>query len=90
MPKKPDPFRAAVGKRLELLRVAKGFDTIRGFAKEIGIEEDRYTTWEKGKALIPPQIALDLVARFGVTTDWLYSGDVSGLPQRLLSELKAA
>lgn len=87
MPKKRDPFRQATGKRLEVLRRAKDFDTIRGFAKELDIEEDRYTTWEKGKALIPPQVVENLRQRYGITSDWLYYGDGSGLPHRLYTEL---
>lgn len=90
MSKKRDPFRLAVGERLKALRLAKGFDTIRAFAKDLGVEEDRYTTWEKGKALIPPQSVADLIDRFGVTADWLYFGDPAGLSQTLYSELRAA
>lgn len=90
MPKKPDPFRKASGLRLCSLRLAKGFETIRGFAKELGIEEDRYTAWEKGKALIPPQEVQKLRQRFGITSDWMYFGDAAALPRALYDDLKRA
>lgn len=88
MPKKKDAFRESVGKRLRSLRLARDYDTIRAFAVELGVEEDRYDAWEKGKALIPPQVAAQLRARFGVTSDWLYFGDTSGLPKNVYSELQ--
>jgi transcriptional regulator with XRE-family HTH domain len=88
MPKKKDAFREGVGKRLRTLRLARGFDTIRAFAQDLNVEEDRYDAWEKGKALIPPQVAADLRARFGVTSDWLYFGDTSGLSRVLYDDLK--
>jgi len=90
MPKKSDPFREAVGKRLRLLREGKEIDTQRAFAEQIGVHEDTYTKWEKGKALIPPYYVLELKRKFGVTADWLYFGDESALPRSLYTELKNA
>lgn len=90
MSKKRDPFRAATGRRLQALRLAHGYDTIRAFARALEVEEDRYTAWEKGKALIPPQITSMLKARFGVTADWIYFGDHAGLSVSLYESLKKA
>ncbi len=80
---KRDPMREDAGKRLQLLRIAKGFGTKRSFALSIGVEEDRYDKWEKGLALIPPIVVLILVQRFGITADWLYFGNGSALPVAL-------
>lgn len=80
-------MRVETGQRLKLLREALEIRTIRGFAGEIGTGEDRYDKWEKGEVLIPPPWAEVLVDRFGITTDWLYLGNSSGLPQRLYSRL---
>ena len=41
--------RRAFAKRLRLLRTMKGFDTTRDFARALGIEEDRYTRWERAE-----------------------------------------
>lgn len=90
MPKKRDAFREAVGQRLNSLRLAKGFDTIRSFAKAMDWEEDRYTAWEKGKAMIPPLETAALRARFGITSDWLYYGDEAGLTRAMHEALRAA
>jgi len=90
MPKKSDPFREAVGMRLAQLREGKGFKKQRHFANEIGIPEETYTKWEKGKALIPPYYVLELKRKFGITADWLYFGDESALPRALYTEIKKA
>lgn len=90
MGKKRNLFTEASGKRVGALRLALGFDTLRGFARDLDVEEDRYTAWEKGKALLPPQILETIRARYGVTADWVYFGDPSGLPARLYDSLKKA
>lgn len=78
----------AVGQRLSALRRAMEFDTIRAFAKALDVNEDRYDKWEKGKALIPPEVVLSLKVKFGVTADWLYFGEESSLPRRLHQDLE--
>lgn len=88
MSKKRDPFRTASGERLQALRSSQGYDQIRSFARDMGLEEDRYTAWEKGKALIPPQVVSMLKSRFGVTADWLYFGETAGLPVSLYESLR--
>lgn len=80
----------AVGRRLQRLRIAKGFEFIRHFAKDLEVGEDRYDKWEKGKALIPPEEALKLKRRYGITSDWLYFGDETALPNHIHSELRKA
>lgn len=90
MPKKRTPMSEAVGRRLKALRRAKGYDYIRHFAEDLGINEDRYDKWEKGKALIPADEALKLKRKFGITADWLYFGDEAALPQHIYTELRKA
>jgi transcriptional regulator with XRE-family HTH domain len=90
MPKKQTPMSVQIGNRLRQLRLAKGFEKIRHWADELGVNEDRYDKWEKGKATVPPDVVHNLKVRFGVTSDWLYFGDESGLPQALYSELRNA
>lgn len=90
MPEKPDDLKEAVGRRLQALRLAQGFKTIRGFVNEMGFDEKRYDKWEKGKALIPPLFAEALVDRYGITLDWLYIGRKTNLPRPLYNKLPAA
>lgn len=78
----------AVGKRLQQLRLAKDFDYIRHFAEAIGVNEARYDKWEKGRALVPPEVVLRLKAMYGITADWLYYGEESGLTVSLAAELR--
>jgi transcriptional regulator with XRE-family HTH domain len=65
-----------------------GYATIRAFAEEVGVNEDRYDKWEKGKALIPPEFVETLKRLFGVTSDWLYFGEESALPRALYTDLR--
>lgn len=88
MPKKPTPFNKAVGKRLERLRKAEGHETMRSFAKVIGVDEDRYRSWEKGLNGLPPDMAIHLENRFGATIAWLYRDDPKDLRVGLFERIK--
>lgn len=83
-----DPYRVAVGQRLREVRLALDYDTARGFAEILEVDEDRLGKWETGVNLLPPPYALKLRRRFAVTTDWLYAGDPTGLPARLYQRLE--
>jgi plasmid maintenance system antidote protein VapI len=89
MPKKQTPMSEEVGDRLKQLRVAMAYPKLRHFAEMLGVPEDRYDKWEKGKALIPPDEARKLKTQFGITADWLYYGDEASLPHALWRELQA-
>jgi transcriptional regulator with XRE-family HTH domain len=41
--------RRELSKRLRVLRVARGYDTARAFARALQIKEDRYTRWERAE-----------------------------------------
>lgn len=90
MSSKADRMRVETGQRLKRLRQSLEIRTIRAFAGEIGVSEDRYDKWEKGEVLIPQLWADVLVDRYGITMDWLYAGRGSGLPQRLYEKLRDA
>ncbi len=88
MPRKRSPYNIAVGKRLENLRLAKGYKTIREFANYIKVGEDTYRAWEKGDNLIPPPVVDALQQRFKIDHNWIYKGDPGGIPVKLAEELK--
>lgn len=48
--------RAQFAKRLKTMRVQRGFDRARYFAKSLGIEENRYTRYERGE--VEPSLSL--------------------------------
>lgn len=77
-----------VGKRLEQLRCALEFETQRDFAKALKVGEDRYTSWERGKNKLPPDQAVKLLEKYGVSLDWLYGGRMDGLPSRLRAKIE--
>ncbi len=90
MPRKRSPYNVAVGKRLEKLRHAKGYKTIRSFANHIRVAEDTYRAWEKGDNLIPPPVVDALEKLFRVDHNWIYKGDPGGIPVKLAEELRLA
>lgn len=77
-----------IGKRLRLLRLAKGFEKQPPMAQLLGVSNNRYNNWEVGVVAIPITFANILCAKTGATTDYIYRGDVSGLPVRLASALQ--
>ncbi len=69
------------------MRTAAGFDTAREFAKKLGIEENTLTSWERGLRLIEPEDLAAVRQSTGVTSDYIYYGDPSGLPPELIESL---
>jgi transcriptional regulator with XRE-family HTH domain len=79
-------FPREVGARLRLLRLAIGLPAGR-LAAEIGVLPPRWSQWEHGRH--PPDIRamVRLCRRYRVTLDYIYLGDESGLPRRLLDAI---
>ena len=49
-------IRQFFSERLRALRIAKGFPTARKFAQKLGIDENRYTRYERAE--VEPDLAL--------------------------------
>jgi len=80
-------WRRNVGERLRAVRIAAAYRTARDFASEANVTENRLTSWERGTRLIPPY-ELGIVRRLtGATADFVYYGDVAGLPESLRRKL---
>lgn len=77
-----------IGKRLEAVRIACTPLPQREFAETLGATNQQYNNWVHGKP-IPPAYAAELVRQYGVTLDWIYLDDPSGLPFALKSKLEA-
>lgn len=90
MPKKLKPENVEAGKRLERLRKAHGYETIRDVANALDIHEDAWRAWERGHNAIPHDIAGRLKDRWGATRDYLYDGDETAMPAVLLKKLRLA
>ncbi len=77
-----------IGRRLRLIRLAKGFDTQPPIAKLLNVSLKRYNNWEKGIAPIPTAFAARLCSLTGVTMDYIYRDNMSGVPLDLASRLE--
>lgn len=87
--------KEAIAERLTLTRVALGYEQQATFcaALDDGMTPQRWNNYESGRDRLTLNVALLICRRFHVTLDWLYRGDPSGLPLRLVNaieELRAA
>jgi transcriptional regulator with XRE-family HTH domain len=65
----------ALGRRLRELR---GFEvTQEEFAKELGVSQSQLSKFERGVAAPPADILFFVKKRFGVSLDWLLTGEGS-------------
>lgn len=78
-----------VARRLERSRIAIGLDQ-QEFAEAAGLSQPRCNPYETGKRLLTLPAAMLLCERYMLTLDWLYRGDPSGLPMRLLTKINEA
>ena len=79
----------ATGNRLRVMREALGYDSLRDFSAAIDVPEDRFGTYERGVSLLQMPTALLIKRRFGVTLEWIYDGDASGMPHALYEAITA-
>lgn len=82
-----DPKRAAIGARLEALRKAFQLTQVQ-FAGRAGIAQSAYANYATGRNMPDVQFAERLCDEYGVTLDWIYRGDVAGMPVNLLNLIK--
>lgn len=80
----------AIGKRLEITRIALGFQTRREFYAPIGLGESATSMWESGNRLPHVQHAMLLCREYGLTLDWIYRGVLSSLPHRTAMLIRSA
>lgn len=78
-----------VGRRLQALRKVLNL-TQAEIADANGIDRTNWGRFEKGKRLLPRDIAFDLAERYGITIDWLYRGRVDGLSIDMAERLRQA
>ncbi|MGB3026902.1 helix-turn-helix transcriptional regulator [Paradevosia shaoguanensis] len=80
---------AAIGGRLIKLRTALGVPTSAAFAAMVEITPQALNNYERGRGRPNLDQALRIVAKTGVTLDWIYLGEISGLSVRLAQVLAA-
>jgi transcriptional regulator with XRE-family HTH domain len=95
MPNKAPTLRPrrnlAIGKRLELARIAFGQANAQGkFATAAGIRANTYSMWEIGENFPGLENSMKLCERHaGLTLDWIYFGRVEGMPLWLANAISA-
>jgi hypothetical protein len=80
--------RKAAGNRLKIARLARGYDSARGAAREFKLAEQTYLGHEAGKSGFSLPAARLYAALLGVRLRWLLAGDLpSGLGPSLDAQL---
>ena len=77
---------AAIAARLQATRAALDLNQ-RKLCELSGIAPNTYNQWEKGRGRPDLDGAIALCDALGLTLDWIYRGDPSGLPQRIALKL---
>jgi transcriptional regulator with XRE-family HTH domain len=75
------------GRRLTLLREVFGLSQT-AFGKVVGLSQSRYSQYETGERLLPVQVAIAVSNEFGVTLDWLYTGEPNAMPMDLWRKIR--
>ena len=76
----------AIAHRLRATRAALGLEQAP-FCRRAGIAPNTYNQFERAKGRPSLDMALKLCDAYGLTLDWIYRGDPSGLPYELARSL---
>lgn len=77
---------ADIARRISVLMKALGHNQT-GFALLLGISQPALNNYLKGLRRPDIDVAITIAQKTSVTLDWIYLGDRSGLPARLLEIL---
>ena len=76
----------AIAERLIASRKAIGLKQAE-YAERAGIPNNTYNQYEQAKGRPSLDFAYKLCDAYGLTLDWIYNGDPSGLPYRITKNL---
>lgn len=62
--------------------------TEQAFGTGACLSQAQYHQYESGKRRLSLDAGLALCNAYGLTLDWLFRGDMSGLPMRLATEIR--
>jgi hypothetical protein len=82
------PHKRDVGERLRQAREALGYSQAE-FARAFSLDQGALNHWERGRHYPPPPFLLTLWERHRISADWLYFGEIGGLPARLADGFRA-
>ena len=77
----------SVARRLEQTRLVLELGQSE-FAKRAGLAQNTYNQFERGKRRLSLEAAHALCDEFKLTLDWLYQGDLSGMPHAMAGTLR--
>lgn len=82
-----------VGRRLLVLRASFGLSgktaaAIAGYARPKSPGKNVWAALEAGKMQILPEPAVNICYRFGLSVDWLYTGNIACLSDKALQKLR--
>lgn len=83
---KSEVWRRVVGARLGAFREARKKSQAE-FARLMDISPQRWNNYETGRRPVEISFAIEL-CRYGLTLDYLYRGEMAGLPMDLATILK--
>jgi transcriptional regulator with XRE-family HTH domain len=85
----PDPLEPQmIARRLIATREAVGI-TQAELCRRADIKPNAYNHWEKGHGRPSLDQAVRLVRTLSVTLDWIYLGNLSGVPHGLAAQISA-
>lgn len=87
--KKPKEERRwpEIGERLIKTRLALGYASPGDFLEDTGIAQNTYSQYETGERRPSIEQATKLCESYGLTLDWIYRGEPSGLSVALAKKL---
>jgi plasmid maintenance system antidote protein VapI len=65
-----------------------GFRSQRMWCDFLGIPENTWNHFERGRRPITVEVAAKLVGKTGVSLDWIFLGNESTLPMHVIKKLK--
>lgn len=74
-----------IARRLERLRKTLNMSQA-DMCRRLGVAPNRWNQYESGSRRITLEVAGKLRDTFGVTSDWIFFGDESGLPRRIADQ----
>ena len=80
---------SAISSRLQQLLIALNISSAE-LCRQTGMAANRWSQYVNGERRITLDAATLLSKHYGVSLDWLYLGDESGLPLRIVQKLPRA
>lgn len=76
-----------IGQRLEAVRRVLDIPTKKEFAARAGIGEQTYGPWANGRREISKDGVRKMIARYGLTWEYIYFGNKDALPHKIAKDL---